>query len=92
MCGESFFHDLTGKNQALAGKAGGIDAVVAVMRAHVGNAGVSMYACWAIRSICFDGAFASGAACVFACLFGWDFLQRLSFADAGASALVELAG
>ena len=32
---------VTGENQVLAGKAGVIDAVVAAMRAHVGNAGVS---------------------------------------------------
>ena len=29
------------ENRKLAGKAGAIDAVVAVMKAHVGNAGVS---------------------------------------------------
>ena len=34
------------------------------MRAHVDNAGVSEQACWAMSKICFNGAFASGAACV----------------------------
>ena len=33
-----------GENQVLAGKAGAIDAVVAAMRAHVGNSGVSVQA------------------------------------------------
>ena len=32
---------MAGENQVLAGEAGAIDAVVAAMRAHVGNAGVS---------------------------------------------------
>ena len=31
---------MAGENQVLAGKAGAIDAVVAVMRAHIDNAGV----------------------------------------------------
>jgi hypothetical protein len=44
----------------LAGKAGAIDAVVAVMRAHVGNAGVSEPACGAMLNICFNGAFGVG--------------------------------
>ena len=45
-------------NRVLAGKAGAIDALVAVMRAHVGNAGVSKQACKAMWNICVDGAFA----------------------------------
>ncbi len=43
---------MSGENQVLAGKAGAIDAVVAVMRAHVGNAGVLEQACRAMRNIC----------------------------------------
>ncbi len=38
----------------MAVKAGAIDTVVAVMRAHVGNAGVSEYACGAMCRICID--------------------------------------
>ena len=38
---------IAGENQVLAGKAGAIDAVVAAMRAHVGNAGVLEQACGA---------------------------------------------
>ena len=49
---------IAGHNQVLAGKAGAIDAVVAAMRAHVGNAGVSKQACSAVSSICVNnGAF-----------------------------------
>ena len=75
------------ENQEFAGKAGAIDAVVAIMRAHVGNAGVLGPECWAMRIICANGAFASGAACVFVCLFVClaDCLQCLSIADADAS-------
>ena len=40
------------ENKVLAGKAGAIDALVAAMRAHVGNAGVLEQACGTIRSIC----------------------------------------
>ena len=45
---------VAGDNQVLAGKAGAIDAVVATMRAHVANGGVSQQACLAMRNICFD--------------------------------------
>ena len=48
---------LTGENKVLAGRAGAIDAVVAAMRTHVGNAGVSQYACWAMSNICINGVF-----------------------------------
>ncbi len=42
----------------LARKAGAIDAVVAVMRAHIGNAGVLKQACGALQNISIDnGAF-----------------------------------
>jgi hypothetical protein len=41
----------------LAGKAGAIDAVVAAMRAHVDNAGVSESSCGALNKICFKGSF-----------------------------------
>ncbi len=47
--------ELSGENAVLAGKAGAIDAVVAAMRAHVGNAGVSERACGAIGNICIHG-------------------------------------
>ena len=47
---------IAGENKVLAGKAGAIDAVVAAMRAHVGNAGVSEQACWAMKNICVNGA------------------------------------
>ena len=58
------FETLADQNVVLAGKAGVIDAVVAAMRAHVGNAGVSQQACGAIFHICIDnGAF--GVDCVF---------------------------
>ena len=51
----------------MAGKAGAIDAVVAAMRAHVGNAGVSKQACRAMCTICFNnGAF--GVGWLFVCL------------------------
>ena len=42
---------MAGENQVLAGKAGAIDAVVAAMRAHVGNAGVSEQACLALDTM-----------------------------------------
>ena len=48
---------MAGENQVLAVKAGAIDAVVATMRAHVGNAGVLEQACGAMRTICLNGAF-----------------------------------
>ena len=48
------------ENQVLAGKAGAIDAVVAAMRAHVGNAGVSENACRAMYNICVNGALGVG--------------------------------
>ena len=51
---------MIGENQVLAGKAGAIDAVVAAMRAHVGNAGVSKQACGAMISICDNGVFGVG--------------------------------
>ena len=44
--------NFVGENKMLAGKAGAIDAVVTVMRAHVGNAGVSEQACRAMSNIC----------------------------------------
>ncbi len=47
---------LAGESQVLAGKAGVIDAVVAVMRAHVGDAWVSEQACEALQNICINGA------------------------------------
>ena len=51
------------ENAVLAGKAGAIDAVLAAMRAHVGNADVLEQACGAMWSICADnGAF--GIDCV----------------------------
>ena len=43
---------MAGENKVLAGKAGAIDAVVAAMRAHVGNAGVLEQACRAMNNIC----------------------------------------
>ena len=43
---------MAGENQVLARKAGAIDAVVAAMRAHVGNAGVSEQACRAMDIVC----------------------------------------
>jgi len=50
--------DLAGENQVLAGKAGAIDVVMAVMRAHAGHAGVLERACGAIWNICVNnGAF-----------------------------------
>ena len=54
---------MLGENQVLAGKAGAIDAVVAAMRAHVGNAGVSEQACGAMSSICVNGAFGGDDVC-----------------------------
>ena len=51
-------------NQALAGKAGAIDAVVAAMRAHVGNAGVSKQACRAMCNVCNNGELGVGWLCV----------------------------
>ena len=77
---------MAGENKVLAGKAGAIDAVVAVMRAHVGHSGVSEQACWAMIYICDNGAFASGAACVCVCLFACSCLQSLSFGDADSDA------
>ena len=50
----------------LAGQAGAIDAVVAVMWAHVANAGVSEHACLAMINICDNGAF--GVGCVYPCV------------------------
>ena len=44
------------ENKVLAGKAGAIDAVVAAMRAHVGNAGVLEQACDAMCRICLNGS------------------------------------
>ena len=41
-----------GENQAMAGKSGAVDALVAAMRAHVDDAGVSENACWALFNIC----------------------------------------
>jgi hypothetical protein len=35
-------------------KAGAIDAVVAAMRAHVGNAGLAQQACTTMRNMCFN--------------------------------------
>ena len=52
----------------LAGKAGAIDAMVAAMRAHVGNANVSNDACLAMRLICKNGVFGVGWSCVSAAL------------------------
>jgi hypothetical protein len=51
---------IAGENKVLAAKAGAIDAVVAAMRAHVGNAGVSEQACRAMWKICINGAFGVG--------------------------------
>ena len=48
---------MAGENQVLAGKAGAIDAVLVAMRAHIGNAGMSEKACWAILNICVNGVF-----------------------------------
>ena len=63
-------YDLAGENRASAGT-GAIDALVAVMRAHVGNAGVLEQACCAMRNICEDnGAF---AVCVLE--LTWDILH-----------------
>ena len=44
--------NMPGKNQVLVARAGAIDALVAAMRAHIGNAGVSITACGAINIIC----------------------------------------
>ena len=55
---------VVGENEVLAGKAGAIDAVVAAMRAHVGNAGVSQWACSAMCNICVNGAFGVYHVCV----------------------------
>ncbi len=53
------FFPVAGENQMLAGKAGAIDAVVAAMRAHIGNARVLKNACGAMCNICgSNGAFA----------------------------------
>ena len=48
----------SGKNQVLSAKAGAIDALVAVMRAHVGgDAGVLVQVCEAIGRLCkYNGA------------------------------------
>ncbi len=54
------------ENKVLAGKAGAIDAVVAAMRAHVDNAGVSEQACWAMWNICANNCEFVG--CVFLCV------------------------
>ena len=43
------------KNQAEAAAAGGIEAVVAVLRRHEGNAAVAEHACRALRNIAFFG-------------------------------------
>ena len=43
---------LAGDNAVLAGEVGAIDAVVAVMRAHVANDGVLEAACLALRILC----------------------------------------
>ena len=57
---------MAGENKVLAGKAGAIDAVVAVMRAHVGHAGVSEKACGAMVCFCFKNS----AKCVWVAMFG----------------------
>ena len=58
------------ENKVLAGKAGAIDAVVAAMRAHVGNAGLSEQACETISIFCVNiGAF--GVGCVLSADDGW---------------------
>ncbi len=41
-----------GQHAKLAGRTGAIDAVVAAMRVHVGNAGVSTEACLAVGKMC----------------------------------------
>ncbi len=46
---------IAGENKVLAGKAGAIDALVAAMRAHVGNSGVLEQACGAMWNICVNG-------------------------------------
>ena len=46
---------MSDENKMLAVKAGAIDAVLAVMKAHVANADVSESACWAMRNICVNG-------------------------------------
>ena len=54
---------MAGENRVLAGEAGAIDAVVAAMRAHVGDADASIEACGAMSYICAkNGAF--GVDCV----------------------------
>ena len=56
---------VAGENQVLAGKVGAIDAVVAAMRAHVGNAGVLEHVCGAMGNICANnGQFGVGWLCV----------------------------
>ena len=47
---------LSDENKVLAGSAGAIAAVVAAMRAHVGNAEVSKQAFGAMCHICINGA------------------------------------
>ena len=46
--------DLAAENKACAGRAGGIDAMVAAMMAHVGDADLLGKACIIISSICDD--------------------------------------
>ncbi len=58
---------MAGENKVFAGEAGAIDALVAAMRAHVGNAGVSKQACGAMQEICVNNG-AVGVGCfVFLC-------------------------
>ena len=45
---------MVGKSKALASQVGAIEAVVAVLRAHVGDANVSKKACGALRNICIN--------------------------------------
>ncbi len=53
----SLVFGMAGENQVWAGMAGAIDAVVATMKTHVGNADVSEQACRALQNICINGAF-----------------------------------
>ena len=48
---------------ASAWRAGAIDAVLAVMRAHVGNVDASKQACWAMRMMCLPRYGALSALC-----------------------------
>ncbi len=51
---------MSGENEVFAGKAGAIDAVVAVMRAHAGNTGVLEQACRAMCIVSINSEFCVG--------------------------------